>query len=87
MMETAKLTKQMIDFQKAAFDNTYAGLTVFQDYTENMTNGFLKQFPWVTEEGKKPIQNSFELMKKSREDYKKMIDQGFDKLAEMTTSN
>ena len=86
-METAKFTKQMIDFQKAAFDNTYAGLTVFQDYTENMTNGFLIQFPWVTEEGKKPIENSFEIMKKYREDYKKMIDEGFDKLVEVTASN
>lgn len=83
-METTKITKQMIGFQKALFDNTYSAMSVMQDYSENMTIGFLKQFPWVTEESRKPLDDSMEFFKTARRDYKKAVDQGYAKLVELT---
>jgi len=82
-METANIAKQVISFQKSLFDNTYNAVTAMQDNSENMMNGILKQFPWVTEEVKKPLNESIASIKKTRNDYKKTVDQGFDKLEEL----
>jgi len=73
----------MIDFQKTLFDNTYSVVTAMQDNSENMVNGFFNQFTWVTEEAKKPFNESVTFIKKAREDYRKTIDQGFEKLAKL----
>ena len=82
-METIKMTKQMIDFQKAVFNNTFNGIAFMQDYSQNMMDGFMRQFPWVTEQNQKPLKDTVELMKKARTDYKNAIDQGFNQLEDM----
>jgi hypothetical protein len=82
-METPKIMKQMIGFQKALFDNTFSAVIVMQDNSEKMMNGFLKEIPWVTEEAKKPLNDSLAFIKKARDDYKKAIDQGFDQLEKL----
>ncbi|MGB3211022.1 MAG: hypothetical protein WBB19_09990 [Desulforhopalus sp.] len=76
-METTQLTRQMIDFQKTLFDNSYNALTVIHNQNEEMINGFLKQLPWATEESKKPFVDSISFIKSARAEYKKSIDQGF----------
>ncbi len=68
----------MVGFQKALFDNTYTVLTVVQDFSESMMNGFLKQFPWITDEVKKPLADSVTFCKTARNDYKKIVDESFD---------
>lgn len=82
-METVKMTKQMIGFQKAVFDNTFNGIAFMQDYSQNMMDGYMRQFPWVNEKNQKPLNDTIELMKKARTDYKKAVDQGFDQLQEL----
>lgn len=82
-MEQANMTKQMIGFNKAVFDNAFNGIAFMQDYSGNMMDGFMRQFPWVTEQNQKPIKDSIEFLKKARMDYKKVVDQGFDQLEEM----
>lgn len=82
-METAKLTKQILNYQKTAFENTFTGFSAFTTYSENVLDGFLRQFPWVTEEYCKPIYDSIEIMKTNRDDYKKLVDDGFSKLEEL----
>jgi hypothetical protein len=77
------MTKQMIDFQKAVFNNTFNGIAFMQDYSQNMMDGFMRQFPWVTEQNKKPLKDTVELMKKARTDYKNAVDQGFNQLENM----
>ena len=73
----------MIGFQRTIFNNTCNAIAVMQDNSENMMNGFLKQFPWVTNDSKKPLNDSISFFKESRSNYQKMIDQGFQNLAEM----
>jgi uncharacterized protein YlbG (UPF0298 family) len=82
-MEYNKLTKQLIDFQRVLFNNTNNTFSVMQDNSENMVTGFWDQFTWVSKDTKKPFNDSFKFVKKAREDYRKAIDQGFDKLAEL----
>jgi hypothetical protein len=82
-METPNMTKQMIGFNKAVFDNAFNGIAFMQDYSENMMDGFMRQFPWVTEQNQKPLKDTMEFMKKARTDYKNVVDQGFEQLEEM----
>jgi len=82
-METVKIAKQMIDFQKTVFDNSYNAVTVMQTHGEKMLNGFLKQFPWVSKENRKPFDDSVAFIKKAEEEYKKNVDQVFTHLSEL----
>jgi len=83
MMETGKMAKQMITFQKSVFENAFNAMSMVQDQTEKMTGDFLGQLPWVNEEGKKALSNSIEFYKKARTDFKKAVDDGFTKMEEL----
>jgi len=76
-MEQAKIAKQMIGFQKTVFDNSFNALAIVQDQTESMINNFMGQFPWVTEEGKKQMNETYTYTKKARDDFKKAVDDGY----------
>ncbi|QTA88722.1 hypothetical protein [Desulfonema magnum] len=83
MMETGKMAKQMITFQKTLFENAFNAMSMVQDQTEKMAGDFLAQLPWVNEEGKKAISNSTEFYKKARTDFKNAVDDGFAKMEEL----
>ena len=76
-MEQAKIAKQMIGFQKTVFDNSFNALAVVQDQTESMVNNFMGQFPWVTDDGKKQMDETYSYIKKARNDFKKAVDDGY----------
>lgn len=76
-METPQIAKQMINFQKTVFDNSFNALTTVQDQTETMVNNFVNQFPWVTEDGKKQMKETSGYIKKARDDFKKAVDDGY----------
>ena len=75
--------RQMIDFQKTTFDNTYDTIVKIQDQAEKMTFDVLAQMPWVTEEGKKALGESVRMFKNVRDDYKKVVTDGFTKMEEL----
>ncbi len=75
--------RQMIDFQKTTFDNTYNTIVKIQDQAEKMTFDVLGQMPWVTEEGKKALGESARMFKNARDDYKKVVADGFTKMEEL----
>ncbi len=82
-MDTAQMAKQMIGLQRTAFDNSFAAMSTAQDQTEIMINGYVEQFPWVTDEGKQQMKEVFTVAKKARDDFKKAVDQGYAKLEEL----
>ncbi|WP_207683362.1 hypothetical protein [Desulfonema magnum] len=77
------MTKQIITFQRTAFENAFNAVSTVQDQTEKMTGDFLTQLPWVNEEGKKVISNSTEFYKKARTNFKNAVDDGFAKMEEL----
>ena len=79
-MDPLKITKQMIDFNKASFDNTFTAMVLLQEQTEKMVNAFMEQATWLPGEGKKALNEWVETVKKGREDFKKVVDQGFGKV-------
>ncbi len=79
-MEPLKLAKQMIEFNKAAFDNSFNTMVLLQEQTEKMVNAFLEQSPWLPEEGKKILNEWIAAYKKGREEFKKVVNEGYKKV-------
>ncbi len=67
----------MIGFQKTVFENSFNAMVVVQDQTENMLKNFIGQVPWVTEEGKRQMDETFSYTKKAREDFKNAVDEAY----------
>ena len=79
-METGKIAKQMIDFQKATFNNSFSTMVAFQEQTEKMVNVFLEQAVWLPEDGKKAVNEWGAAYKKGCDDFKKTVDENFSKV-------
>lgn len=82
-METAKFAKQTLGFQKTIFDNSFNAMVMIQDQTEKMVNSYLDQLPWVTDDGKKSLKTSVDMVKKSRDDFKNAVEDGYHKIEEL----
>ena len=79
-METGKIAKQMIDFQKTTFDNSFNAMVAFQEQTERMVNVLMEQAVWLPEDGKKAVNEWGAAYKKGRDDFKKSVDDNFSKV-------
>ena len=79
-MDPVQIAKQMIDFQKTTFDNTFSAMVMLQEQTERMANTLLEQATWMPAEGKKAINDWVKAYKKGREDFKKTVDENFKKV-------
>ena len=46
-MDQNQLLKQMLDFNRTAFENTFNTITMLQEQVERVTNGCLEQATWL----------------------------------------
>jgi len=81
-MEPLGFTKQMIDFYKATLDNTFNTMTMVQEQIEKVSGIALQQASWLPEEGVKAINDWTGAYKKSREEFKSLVDENFEKVEE-----
>ena len=81
-MVTENFAKQIIDFQKTTFDNTFDAVVMLQDHAERMTQTVMEQANWLPEEGKKVVDQWVEMAKKGRDEFKELVDQNFDNMAD-----
>lgn len=79
-MDQEQIAKQMIEFNKTAFDNSFAAMSALQDQTEKLILNFLEKAPWVPEEGKKAISTWIEGYRKGRDDFKAAADDNYRKV-------
>jgi uncharacterized coiled-coil DUF342 family protein len=79
-MEPLKMAKQMIEFNKATFDNSFSSMVLLQEQSEKMVRAFLDQSTWLPEEGKKVLNEWVASYKKGREEFKKMVDESYKKV-------
>jgi hypothetical protein len=75
-MENKEIVKQMIDFQKKSFDNCFSAMIMIQDQTEKLLKTFIGQ-SLMNDESKKVLDQWTDVYKKSRDDFKKAIDEGY----------
>lgn len=81
-MDQKQIFKQMMEFNKGAFNNAFNAMVMIQDQTETLANTMLNQATWVPEEGKKAIKEWVDTFKKGREEYKKAVDEAIKKVEE-----
>jgi hypothetical protein len=81
-MEQAKLTRQMIEFYKTTFDNTFNAMTILQEQTEKMVGLFLEQSPWFPKEGKDAVSEWTKTYKQGRDVYKNSVNESYKKVRE-----
>jgi hypothetical protein len=81
MMDQKKLFKQMLDFNKSAFENSFNAMVMLQEQTERAGGTILDQATWLPEEGRKAVQDWIDAFKKGREEYKAMVDENYKRVA------
>ena len=79
-MDPKQIAKQMSQFNKAAFDNTFSAMTVLQEQMEKMVNNYLEQSPWMPAEGKKAVMDWIKAYKGGREDFKAAVNDNYKKV-------
>jgi len=81
-MEPIKMARQMIEFNKSSFDNSFNAIVLMQEQTEKMVGSFLDQATWIPEEGRKVLTEWIAAYKKGRDEYKKVVNDSFKKVEE-----
>jgi hypothetical protein len=79
-MEPKQMLREMIEFNRTAFDNTFEAITKLQEQMEKMTNSFMDQTSGVPKECKKALEDWISTYKKGREGFKKNVDDQFEKV-------
>ena len=67
------ITKQMMEFHKTTFDNTFNAMDILQGQTDKMMNMFFDQAPWLPAEGKQAVNEWVKTFQKGREAFKESI--------------
>jgi hypothetical protein len=79
-MDPNFMLKQMLSFNKTAYDNSFSAMLTIQEQNAKMVNTFLEQAAWMPEEGKKLIRDWVGAYKKGCEDFKKTADENYRKV-------
>ena len=86
MMDQKQLLKQMIEFNRAAFNNTFNAMTMLQEQSERVAGTLLEQATWLPAEGKKAINEWTASFKKGRDAFKKNVDESYAKVEDFFTN-
>lgn len=76
-MHSKMIAKKIIDFNKAAFDNTFDAIAVLQYHSEKMMMIFCEKANFFPPEGKRVITEWMEAYKKGKEDFQKSVEDSF----------
>ena len=79
-MDPKQIAKQMIVFNKTAFDNNFRAMQTLHEQTERLVNKFWEKSPMFPEEGKKAISEWMTAYKKGSDDLKNIVDENFKKV-------
>jgi hypothetical protein len=79
-MDQKETVKQMIQYNKTVFENTFNSLTMVQNQMEKTMDMFMKQSTWLPAEGTKVVDEYSKAYKKARENFKSAVDESFKKV-------
>jgi hypothetical protein len=81
-MDNKQIAKQMIQFNKTAFESSFSTLTMMYEQNEKMLETFLNQATGLPEEGKKVIRDWMSAYSTGCKDFKKNVDENYAKVEE-----
>ncbi len=79
-MQSKQLLNQMLDFNKAAFENSFNTMLILQEQMERMAKTYTDQATGISTEAKSVVNEWTKLYKKGLADFKNMMDQNFEKV-------
>jgi hypothetical protein len=79
-MDPKQIARQMIQFNKAAFDKSFNAIIVLQEQIEKLIAMYMDQVPLIPEEGKKAIADWMKAYKKGREEFKGAVEGNYKKV-------
>ncbi len=79
-MDQKQIAKQMIQFNKTAFESSFSAMTMVYEQNEKMVETFLTQASGVPEEGKKAIKDWMSSYRTGCADFKKQVDDNYAKV-------
>jgi hypothetical protein len=85
-MDYMQITKQMMELNKGAFDNSFKAMIMLQEQTEKYVFSFLEKATWMPEEGKKAINGWLDAYIKGRESLKTYSDENYKKAMDYFTN-
>lgn len=86
-MDPKDVMKQMMQFNKAAFDKAFDAMNILQEQSEKMIVSYMDQAPMLPAEGKKAIIDCFNAYKKGCLDFKTTVDKSYKKMEDFFASN
>lgn len=84
-MVMENFAKQMIDFQKATFDNSFNAVVMLQEQAERMFHSAMEQVEWLPEESRRALDEWIRIYKTGRSDFKRIVDEGYDQMSDFVT--
>jgi hypothetical protein len=79
-MDQKQIARQMIQFNKTAFDNSFNAMKMVYEQNEKMVGAFLEQAAWLPADGKKAIGDWMAAYKTGSDDFKKLVDENYQKV-------
>lgn len=79
-MDQKTLMKQLLEFNKTSFNNTYNTMIMMQEQAERMTSTLINHPTLLSEDGKKTMENWVKVFKIRRDEYQKIVNDNFKKL-------
>jgi len=76
-MNQFSFAKQMMDFNRTTFENTFGAICTIQEQSEKMINALVEQANWIPSEGKKAMSDMAAMFRKSCMEFKKAVDDNF----------
>ncbi len=76
-MDQSQIAKQMIQFNKTAFDNSFSAMKMVYEQNEKMAQTFLEQASWMPEEGKKAITDWLNAYRTGCDGFKELVDDNY----------
>ena len=73
--------RQMMEFQRSAFDNVFNAMVLFQEMTEKVLTLSLEQATLLAKEGKKAAGEGLKAWREGSDTLKKAMDEGWQKMA------
>jgi hypothetical protein len=80
MMQPREVLQQMVSFNKAAFENSFNTMLMFQGQMERMSQMYMDQATGISTETKNAMNEWTQLYKKTLTDFKAMCDENFKKV-------
>ncbi len=82
-MDNKEIVKQMMDWHKKSFGSCFSTMVNLQNQAEKIMTTFVDLTPGITDEGKKVMEQLNSMYKKNRDEFKKAVDEGYDKLEDL----